>query len=331
LKLPDKSGDAFFDPPTVLVANANVYVFELVNSTSNSDVTGIDEYVSGDGGSSFTLHPVAVSYVPEGFGTTNPVIPLPGGDIGFGYVVTGANPAFQANSLASPTEDSQAKPGPYTTLNPSPNTYTVSDTGGQFASQLTGSLGVLGVFAATTGTTTSPCPSNAPGALVYAYAPLSPSTTIAQLNGGAGSPWQPLAQVDCTGSNPAVGSGPSGLGLLETVASTVRYRAFSPMSGFAAPVTVASGEEGPSPTLSQDGAGGIYATWVDGPTGVRLAFSSTGGSSWTGPGTLFSSHNGTINIGSLASGVNSSGQGWALYAANGTEYAQPFDAANAAP
>jgi len=299
----------------------------------------VAEYVSSNGGTSFTLQTHAVSWAPESDGTAGPIVPLLGGDFGAGYVTPNSNPAFQANSLSSPSDDSEGNAASYATLNPAPaSAYTVGNLGGEFASQVTGSTGVLGVFEAQTGTGNSPCPSSAPAALVYAYAPITASTTIAQLNtttGGSGSPWEALAEVDCDGINPAVGGGPSGLGLLETDISTtpetIQYRGFSPASGFAAPVTVASDEQGGDPVLSQDGTGGIYATWLDGGTGVDLAYSSTAGASWTGPDTLSSNSGDPSEIGSLASAVNGSGQGWAVYAANGTEYAQEFDKSDAEP
>jgi hypothetical protein len=155
------------------------------------------EYVSSNGGARFTLAPDAVSWVPASDGTAGPIVSLLNGEFGAGYVPPDANPGFQANSVSSPSNDSEAIGVPYATLNPS-TTYSVGNLGGQFASQLTGSTGVLGVFEAGTGTGNSPCPSSDPAALVYAYAPITPSTTIAQLNtttGEPGSPWRPLAEV----------------------------------------------------------------------------------------------------------------------------------------
>lgn len=335
LKVPDPSTDAFFDPPSVLLAGGQVYVFEYVHSTSNDDNTGFDEYVSSDGGSTFTPHTDAVSYMFPYSGTSDPVIALPNSIIGVGGIAPGANPGFQANSLSSPSNDSAATSPPFATLDPSPDSYQVGNLDGQFAAQPTGSMGVLGVFGASPGSGSSPCPSSAPAALVYAYAPITSSTTIAQLDkspGVSGSPWRALAEVDCEGENPAVSGGPSGLGLLETDASTpggtVQYRSFTPPSTFAAPVNVAAGEVANSPTLSQDGAGGIYATWLDNSTGVQLAFSSDGGNTWVGPNTLRSSNGG---IGSVASAVNAAGQGWVVYALKGSEYAQQFSSAQATP
>lgn len=326
------SVEQFFDPPTVLVADGDIYVFESVD-TSQGATTGVEEYVSTNGGTSFQSLTHPVGYVGGTTGTAGPIVPLPGDRFGAGYVVPGSNPAFQANSLSSPADDSAATSPSYATLNPSPSTaYAVGNLGGQFATQLTGSLGVLGVFVANSGPASSPCPSTAAAALAYTYAPISASTTIAELNtdpGGTGSPWRPLAKVDCDGADPVVGGGPSGLGLLETNQTksvpVIDYRAFSPVSGFAAPVTVAAGDLGADGTLSQDSAGVIYATWLDSGTGVDLAYSSTDGASWTAAKTLFSNSGDPSGIAALASAVNASGVGWAVYAAGGHEYAQRFN------
>jgi hypothetical protein len=327
LKVPGPSTDLFSDPPTVLLHDGDIYVFEYIGSASDNR-TGIAEYVSTDGGASFTLQPDAVSYVKGGQGTTGPIVELPGGEFGAGYVSDVTNPTFQANSLSAPSNDSQATTPPYATLNPSPATaYTVGNLGGQFASQLTGSRGVLGVFVGDG----APCPSSAHSTLVYAYAPISASTSLEDLNtttGGSGSPWGPLAKVDCGGTYPAVAGGPSGLGLLETDLATptteVQYRAFSPGTGFGAPVTIAKDESALDPTLSQDATGRIYATWVNAGVGIELSSSAPGGASWTAPATLLSVPGTESGIDNLTSGVNASGQGWAVYTRSGKDYALEF-------
>ena len=225
-----------------------------------------------------------------------PAIELPGGQFGAGYIIPGSNPAFQANSLAAPTDQSEAGAPPYATLNPRPATaFTTGNLAGAFGSQLAGSPGVLGVFEALPGKGTSPCPSSASESLVYAYAPISATTTPAELSGspGVSSPWRPLAEADCDGTDPAVGGGPSGLGLLETNEAhvpnpgpIVQYRHFSPSSGFGSAVTLATDEVGNDGTLSQDGAGDIFATWRDNATGVDFAYSSDGGAAWSKPKVL---------------------------------------------
>ncbi len=183
------------------------------------------------------------------------------------------------------------------------------------------------------GKASSPCPSSASEALVYAYAPVNPTTTPAELSTspGGSSPWRPLAEVDCDGDYPAVGGGPSGLGLLETNEAhvpnpgpVVQYRHFSPSSGFGSAVTLATGEVGMDATLSQDSAGDIFATWLDNATGVDLAYSSDGGATWSKPKILFSNAGNPSAISLLSSAVGSPGQGWAVYAVGKREYAQRF-------
>ncbi|HTX00945.1 MAG TPA: hypothetical protein VMD59_19340, partial [Acidimicrobiales bacterium] len=331
LQIADPVDDRFFDPPSVLLDNGHVDVFEHVDTTYDGDLDGLDEYVSTDGGRSFVLTPHAVGSVPDGDGTAGHVEALPGGELGATYVIPGGNPEFQANSLASPADDSSATSPAYATLDPSPpNAYHIDNVGGVLGAQLTGSAGVLAVFEALSGTNSSPCPSSAPGALVYAYAPVSASTTLAALNtspGTAGSAWRPLQKLDCEGTDPAVGGGPSGLGVLETVPSSsgtaVEYRHFSPTSGFGAPVEVAAGEKGADATLSEDGAGALYATWLDDDTGVDFSYSANG-TSWSAPVTLSSASGNPSAISALAGAVDPSGTGWVAYTANGKEYAEEF-------
>ena len=213
LPIPDPSHARFFDPPSVLVSGTTVRVFEEVDGAGNQNEDGIDEWISTDGGATFTQFPYSLSNTQvgdtEGTGPM-PVIPLFGDNVGFGYVSAIQNPVFEANSLTSPQDYSAAtKPTPPSaTLNPSPDDYAVGNLGGEFASQLTGTTGILGVFQLIE---TGPCPASE--GLVYAYAPLSAATTNGELNtttGHAGSPWSPLGEVTCNAESPAVTSGPDG-------------------------------------------------------------------------------------------------------------------------
>ncbi|HTV11973.1 MAG TPA: VWD domain-containing protein [Acidimicrobiales bacterium] len=322
--------DVFFGRPTVLLEPGHIYVLDLALGGAD-DLEGMSEFVSTDGGSAFTREPYAVGSLGGGnSGPAGPPIELPGGDFGAGYVIPESDPVFQANSLASPADQSEAASAPFATLQPRPaNAYTVGSLGGVFGSQLSGSTGVLGVFEAFPGKGSSPCPSSASAALVYGYAPANPSTTPAELSAspGASSPWRPLAKVDCGGTDPAVGGGPSGLGLLETNESSgavVQYRQFSPSSGFGPAVTITSDEVAGDGSLSQDGAGEVFATWLDSSTGVDLAYSSDGGAHWNKPRILFSNGANPAGIGLLASAVGPSGQGWAVYAVGKDEHAQRF-------
>jgi hypothetical protein len=335
LEVADPTSDEFYGVPNVLLTPGHVYILDLVLGGA-SDLAGLNEWVSTDGGASFSLEPHAVGFVGNGGEAAGPAVELPGGDFGAGYVIPGSNPAFQANSLASPTDQSEANVPPFATLNPRPTSaYTIGNLGGVFGSQLVGSRGVLGVFEALPGKSGSPCPSTAGEALVYAYAPISPSTTPAELSSspGGSSPWRPLAEVDCdstAGTAPAVGGGPSGLGLLETNYGQapglvlVQYRHFSPSSGFGPAVTIATDEAASDGALSQDSAGEIFATWLDNTTGLDLAYSSNGGATWSKPKILFSNAGNPSGITLLGSAVGPSGQGWAVYAVGKREYAQRF-------
>jgi hypothetical protein len=332
LKVPDPAHAQFFDPPSVLVNGTDVYVFEYVDGAPNND-DGMNEWVSLDGGASFTRvgDAMSFSFVGDTGGTgPMPVIRLLNDNVGIGYVSAVDNPLFQANSLIAPLNYSKgsAPPAPFATLNPSPDNYTIGNGGGEFASQLSGTTGVLGVFEMIE---TGPCPSNS--GLVFAYAPLSGTTTNSQLEtttGLPGSPWQPLKKMTCNADAPAVTSGPAGLGVLDTNGATnaAQYRTFTAPGTFGSPVTVAS-EAAHQPTVSQDSAGGLYATWLSNGTGIRLAYSSNRGAAWAGPSTLVASKGMNAGVDSVASDVGSSGDGWAVYASQGKEYAVQFNAGEA--
>ena len=329
LEVADPSKAAFIGTPSVLLAPGRIYVLDLASGGS-ADLNGINEFVSTDGGASFSLEPHAVGFVGQDSSLAGPAIELLGGDFGWGYLKPG-DPGFQANSLVTPTDQSLVNTPPFATLTPQPaNAYVFEQLGGAFGSQLVGSKGVLAVFSGFSGKGDSPCPSSASGSLVYAYAPIGTSTTPAELSTspGGSSPWRPLTKVDCYGVNPAVGGGPSGLGLLETdrtVGSIVQYRRFSPSSGFGPAVTIAKGEVAFYGSLSQDGAGDIFATWLDGSTGVDLAYSSDAGATWSGPKLLFSNAGNPSAISFLASAVGASGQGWAVYAIGKRDYDLRFN------
>src|ERR1700735_1118299 len=230
--LPVPAGGVFLqDPPSVDVSGANVYVLAVVDGASSDHQTGVDEWVSADAGGSFVPNPNAVASI-----FANQSVLLPDDNIGFGEVIAGGDPEFQANSLSSPTEKSSSNTPPNATITPSP-TYAVGNLGGSFGSQLSGQLGVLGVFN-TNSPSPAPCQA-ANGGLVYAYAPLTAATTLDELNGGPGDPWLHIQPIDCNTDDPAVAGGPSGLGLLETNFNVsnhelVPYRRFTPSPGLRA-------------------------------------------------------------------------------------------------
>src|SRR6516162_773278 len=99
LTVPNPSHALFFDPPSVLVNGTDVYVFEEVDGASDK-FNGMDEWLSTDGGATFSQIPYSVSYNGVGDSTGNlpmPVVQLPGGNFGVGSYSAVHNPMFQAN------------------------------------------------------------------------------------------------------------------------------------------------------------------------------------------------------------------------------------------
>ena len=140
-----------------------------------------------------------------------------------------------------------------------------------------------------------------------------------------------LSPGDCEVEYPAVGGGPSGFGVLESnlaAGSTVYHRFDPATNSFDTPLVTIAGEGEESPSLSQDRAGGVYATYLAGFRGqVRLAYSSNGGSAWSGPATLAAAGRDHA----LTSDVNAAGQGWATWQLGEAFYAQPFTASDSLP
>jgi hypothetical protein len=152
---------------------------------------------------------------------------------------------------------------------------------------------------------------------------------------------------ECPAGVSAIAGGPSGFGLFEAAehagTSGLRYRPFDSATGaFDKPaVTVDPNASAATLGLSQDGAGNIYATGfvqdqsASGPSGpaasgapLGLFYSSDGGHTWQGPGSLES----TIQPGfeRSESAVGSDGKGWMVITAAGSVYALEFAAGDAA-
>ena len=140
-----------------------------------------------------------------------------------------------------------------------------------------------------------------------------------------------LAQADCNAEYSTVGGGPSGFGILEDDlgTSSVIYHRFDQgtMKFDTPPVTVVSGHGELDPALSQDGGGGIYATYLAGAGGaVDLSYSADGGHSFS---TAVLNPNPAGGVDNLASAVNAAGQGWATWTDNGSVFARSFQAVDA--
>ncbi len=149
--------------------------------------------------------------------------------------------------------------------------------------------------------------------------------------GSPGSAWKvPVSQADCNVEYPAVGGGPSGFGVLEenTTTHDIVYHPFDQATdNFATPeATIAASQGELDPSVSQDGSGGVYATFLLGGGGgpISLAYSSDGGKVWAGPATLDPDTDGGAS--GLTSSVGVSGQGWAAWTDNGSVFAQQFKA-----
>jgi hypothetical protein len=303
------------------------------------------EWQSTDGGATFTAVNAGKS-VAEGIlsADTKPLsaVIVPGtGVLGYGWDTAGESPpTFNAFPLTSPPDCSEAMngcPAGFASLEPNTNPDQIGNPEGQFASQAGAAPGVLGVFF--TNFTNGPLAcSNAqtvPFGTAFAYGSGNQSSTN-NYNISPGEPnsaWKvAVSQADCNVEFFAVAGGPSGFGILEDnelTGQTVYHRFDQSTDKFDTPLVTVAQEGEESPAVSQDGAGGVYATFLGdgGPGGpIRVAYSADGGNTWSA---------GTLNPDSdqrathVTSSVNTAGQGWAAWTDNGSVYAQSFQASDA--
>jgi hypothetical protein len=321
-----------------LAIDGGTVVMVARNYQSGSEETApIQEWTTPDGSATFTA-------VDGGKSVANPVggqgnlVVLPGSNsLGFGSGEIGLNAdEFSvwtgSSSLTNPPVCSvKSCPTPTTTeLNTANGTF-ISQAYSDYASQTAESdSGVLGVF----NTPFTPCNNgNAGTSYIYGAGPQAAVNSYAIAPGRAKSAWaMPIANIDCSGYNPAAAGGPSGFGEIEFNGNTrsVVYRPFDQAEGTFRPEVDIGGEEGALDTsLSQDSSGGIYATWFDqyapGGAAIRLAYSSTGGASWEGPVSLTAD---ALPQSEVSSAVGADGQGWAVSlqttSGNRQIYVQPF-------
>jgi hypothetical protein len=334
---------AFIDNVQVLDDGGTIVVLADVFGAATTGFEPEQEWQSSDGGATFSQQAGGNS-VSTGIldADTEPLsaVIVPGTNLlGYGWNTAGGSPpTFNAFPLSSPPVCSEATNGcaaGFASLEPNTNPDQIGNAGGQFASQLGTNPGVMGVF--NTDFTNGPlgC-SNAqtvPFGTAFAYAAGSQSASN-NYNISPGSPnsaWRvAVTQADCNVEFPAVDGGPSGFGIIEDnelTGETVYHRFDQATQSFDTPKVTIAKEGELSPAVSQDGAGGVYATYIAGSgRPVRLAFSINGGTSWSGPATLDA--NTSTGISNLTSDVNSTGQGWAAWTDNGSVYAQPFTAAD---
>jgi hypothetical protein len=345
--LPIANGGQYIDGVTVLADGSTIVLLADVFGTAGGSLGSYEpeqEWQSTDGGATFTPvnggKSVAYARLSATTGPLNGLI-VPGtGVLGFGWDTAADVPTFAAFPLSSPPECSGAHTCPFAKLEPSSNPDVLGNEPGQFASQLGANPGVLGIFM--TNFTNGPlgCSSaqTVPFGTAYAYGSGAQSATN-DYNVSPGSPnsaWKvPLTLGDCNVDYAAVGGGPSGFGIVEDdeLNSRTIYHRFdqATMKFDIPPVVIQNGKREQQPSVSQDGAGGIYTTFLtDGPgSPLGFAYSGNGGASWLGPAIL--SPNTDLGTSNVVSTVNAAGQGWVTWTDNGSVIAQPFVASDANP
>ena len=331
------------DNVQVLIDGSTVVVLADVFGAKGSeagDYTPEQEWQSTDGGATFTLvnggKSVASGILDADTAPLSAVI-VPGtGVLGYGWNTAGGSPpTFSAFPLTSPPECSaKSCAAGFAELEPNPNPDQIGNAGGAFASQSGASAGVLGIF--NTNFTNGPlgCAESFGTAYTYGSGAQSPTNNYNISPGNLNSAWKvPIAQADCNAEYPAVAGGPSGFGVIEDnlgTDDTVYHRFDQTTEKFDTPQVTIAPEFEEQPSVSQDQAGGVYATYLAGFGGqVRIAYSYDGGSTWSGPATLNADEDG--GAGDLTSTVSEMGQGWAAWIDNGSVFAQSFNAADSVP
>jgi hypothetical protein len=323
--------------PQVIFDGSTMFVLVEVTEGSPETGTGVQEWSAASPYTSF-VHAAggaAVNWVGENASELGVAV-LPGTEHGLGFawdvagLSPGAGPQFEETPFTA-VEQSEHSSAKWATLDPL-DTLEASNGGGVLASQTGTNPGVLDIV------NTLDTPGCDAFGTAFAYAPGTPASPADydKSPGVSGSAWHTLVELDCQVANPAVSGGAKGFGVLEqdeaTSPDSTIYHPFDETNGTfdLAAVTIASeGEQFPS--LGQDAAGNLYATWRGG-AGVRFAFSSNGGASWTGPATIDTDD----AVNDLTSAVGPSGQGFATWVdAAGPEtgplYAQPFVQTDAVP
>ncbi|HTT96257.1 MAG TPA: hypothetical protein VMF55_16415 [Solirubrobacterales bacterium] len=327
----------------VLVEGSTLVILADVDVGSKTEYESVQEWQSADGGQTFTAVNGGQA-VASGNPSTDTVplnaVALPGGrSLGFGFDTAAEAPSFHAFSLTAPTLCGRATlptncADGYATLAPASDADQVSNAPGNFVAD---GNAVLGVFRTNFSGGNLACTGVSPFGMAFVYGTGLQSTSN-DYNVDPGKPqtaWRvPVTLADCDVDYLAAGVGPSGFGVLEDNQATgqTQYHRFDGATqAFDTVPTVVSSTGEQQPTVSQDGTGGVYATYLSGGIGgpVSLSHSSDGGATWTGPGTLAADPLGAVA--GLISAVDAAGQGWAAWTANGSVFVQPFVAADAVP
>jgi hypothetical protein len=333
-------GAQYIDGVQVLDEGSTLVILADVYGTAGNNATDYEpeqEWQSTDGGATWLDVNNGLS-VTSGIvdADTQPLsaITVPGtGVLGYGWDTASGAPTFNAFPLSSPPECSVAMcSAGYATLEPDTNPDTLGNEPGHFASQLGANPGVMGVFDSLFSNGPLGCSQSFGTAYVYGSGDQSATNNYNVSPGQPNSAWRvALAQADCNAEYSTVGGGPSGFGILEDnlgAGSVIYHRFDQGTMRFDTPaVTVASGHGELDGALSQDGGGGIYATYLAGSGGaVDLSYSGDGGNSFS-TAALNANSDGRAN--NLSGAVNAAGQGWAAWTDNGSVFASSFQAVDA--
>ena len=337
------AGHTYVYGTQVLAEGSTILILADVEAGS-TDYESVQEWPSTNGGQSFA--PVnggqaVASGNPSADTQSLNAVDLPGGVyLGYGFDTSAEAPSFHAFSRTEPTlcgretfPATNCEDG-YASLEPSTDEDQVSNAPANFASN---DDGVLGVFRTNYSSGNLGCPGASPFGMAFVFGDgeQSPSNDYNVSPGEADTAWRTrVTLADCGVDYLAAGGGPRGFGVIEDnqVTGQTQYHRFDGTNNSfdPAPVVVsAKGEQQPS--VSQDIAGGVYATYLSGGIGgpVSLSYSFDGGITWSGPGTLAADPLGSIA--GLTSTVNASGLGWAAWTEDGSVFLQPFTSADSVP
>ena len=349
---PAGGSEPHIDRVQVLAVGGTIVVLADVYGVSEEHAPE-QEWQSTDGGATFAVvnsgKSVADGTLSADATPLNSVV-VPGtGALGYGWDEIsltsgfGDTPTFDEFPLNSPSTCTPASGTDYPPNCPAneffaalePEELAVDQIGnanGAIASRLVSDPGVLGVFE--TDFNNPPLCAHQFG-MAYAYGSGDQSATNSYdiSPGKTHSAWKvSVSQGDCNVSNPAAGGGASGLGVVENDLAdgfTVYHAFDQEHEDFDTPMVPIASQQERDASVSQDGTGVIYTTYL-GPDGsIRLAASTTGGVSWTGPATLYPDPSG--EAANVTSSVSVSGQGWVVWTQSGEVLAQPFDEADAVP
>lgn len=315
----------------ILVEGSTVAILaDAYGNGGDEESEPIEEWTSTNGGASFAAVDSGKSVVNGTLDTDSAAmnaVVLPGSDVlGLGWVTPTSEPTFAAFPLSSSTQCSLKKACEFAGLQPGVTENLLGNPGGSIAAQSGTSAGVLGVYE----TLGKPgCSSGAfDSAFVFGAGEQGSTNSYNISPGKSDSAWRlPLTAGDCEVEYLAADGGPSGFGVLEDdlAANTTVYHRFDQAhEDFDTPYATVASEGEESPAVSQDGAGGVYATYLAGFRGeVRLAYSYNGGETWSGPVSLAGAGGDDLN-----SSVSAGGQGWATWKVGEATYVQQFDAAD---